>query len=349
MTTVRLPFALGSNLVFSSDGTRLFFRSPSGELWSADVPQKGGAPALHRHDGYAAEGTAVAVGWLEDRLAVVSVRGDTLFASHGSPGVNFAPSGELRLSIAGSGLVLGGGRLEPYVRWCAEINPVEELPIAMTLVRGDDDRLFVVWQSPFGDPPSIEVVAEEVSAIAALGPGVTATTIAVGRRPARPKPPRRTLFRCRPPSPRTTAVVFELSRRCGWEPGNCSILEDERPPRAFVGYAGSHSGGGLVALERVGGGWIVGRPERRLGVDVIFEALPSGERVVGVVDDGSRRDRGALVVVDSERRRLSLVDEHRQRKVIIVEDHPVEHIAFSLVEPVAAYVRNAELCFAWLR
>jgi hypothetical protein len=54
-------------------------------------------------------------------------------------------------------------------------------------------------------------------------------------------------------------------------------------------------------------------------------------------------------VLDSERLRLSVLDEHGNRRIIFEEDRPAQHIAFSLVEPLAAYVRDDELCFAWLR
>jgi hypothetical protein len=348
MSAVELPFALGSNLVFSADGKHLFLRSASGELWSADTPHAQGdsPPRLHRLDQYAAEGMAVAAGWLEDRLAVISVRGDVLFASHGLSGVSFEPSSALRVPIAGSGLVLARtNRLDPYVRWPGETNPVEELPMALTLVRGDDGSLFVLLRWPYGssEEAKLDLLAEEVSALGALDGSAMATIVVVGRLAQRPEP-RRVFHRVG----RNPPEAVELSRRfVGWEPGRWRLLEGDRPPRALPGYPGARFLGtfGLLAFERSSGAWAVLRSYDRLTPDSLFD-VASGDEVVGVVDDGTGHDRALLVVRDPEGRSLSLLDVHGHKRVVVSEHRPIEQVAFSLVEPVAAYVGGGQLCFA---
>jgi hypothetical protein len=81
---------------------------------------------------------------------------------------------------------------------------------------------------------------------------------------------------------------------------------------------------------------------------LIFSDIRTGDEVVGVVDDGTGHDRALLVVRHSEGRSLSLLDEHGHKRVIVSERWPIETAAFSLVEPVAAYVSGGQLWFAWL-
>jgi hypothetical protein len=350
MSTVELPFAAGSNLVFSADGERLFLRSASGELWSATTPRAQGdsPPPLECHDEYAAEGMAVAAGWLEGRLAVLGVRGDVLFASHGLSGVNFEPSSALRVPIAGSGLALARtNRLDPYLRWPGETNPMEELPMALTLVRSDDDRLCALlgWPLGGGQEAQFDLLAEEVSALAALDGSAMAKILVVGRPAMRPAP-----RRLRPGARRNPPAVIELSRRfVGWEPGIVRSLEGDRPPRALPGYPGARFLGtfGLLARERSTGAWAAWRGHDEPAPDIVFH-IATGDEVVGVVDDGTGQDRTLLVVRDSERRSLSLLDEHGHKRVVIAEHRPIEQVTFSLVDPVVAYVSGGRLCFARL-
>src|SRR5438045_8410523 len=83
----RLPCELTSNLVFSSDAQMLFGLSARGDLVSLKVPfAPGEAPDPPSILSAAEHGAFVAAGWLEGRLATITVKGVELALSHGFPG-----------------------------------------------------------------------------------------------------------------------------------------------------------------------------------------------------------------------------------------------------------------------
>src|SRR4051812_13315853 len=127
--TSSVPSAWSSNLVFASDGRRIFGLDASGDLGSVRVPESpsdSAGPVVREH---AASGGAIVVaGWLEGRLATAIVRGGDLELSHGEYGLNLAPSRPAQIPLAETGFRrTASRRLDPYLRWWQEVSPEEEL------------------------------------------------------------------------------------------------------------------------------------------------------------------------------------------------------------------------------
>jgi hypothetical protein len=98
--SVALPFEVDSNLLFSADGRHLFARSDAADLWVVDVPEDSWAPlpapALAER---ASQGFVIAAGWLDDRVATLTVRDGVLVASHGEWNVAAQASTPLEVAL----------------------------------------------------------------------------------------------------------------------------------------------------------------------------------------------------------------------------------------------------------
>ncbi len=214
MPSVALPFEVDSNLLFSADGRHLFARSDARDLWVVDVPEDSRAPLLAPALAErASAGFVIAAGWLDDRVATLTVRNGVLVASHGEWNVAAQASTPLEVALGPENTIATAParRLDPYLRWWIEINPVEEWPVSRTLVCTDENRLLalrfpnVPWEEKESFAPRLEVVALDV--VTALPfQADSLSSVFIGRLPPEPPRPRGSLDSCgdaripRPPS-----------------------------------------------------------------------------------------------------------------------------------------------------
>jgi hypothetical protein len=319
---LRLPSPWASSLVHSDDGARVFGVAQDGDLWSVEVPRDfSRPPALARREREASEGAVVAAGWIEDRLATVAVRGAELELSHGEYGLNLAPSCALRVPL-GPIRLAARTRLDPYVRWWQEVNPVEELFGGVSLVRGADDRLFAVaaWRDEGELRTQVTPVADDVTALALREDHASAVIVGrVGE----------------------TRGIFLLNRQLTGSPGLLRRIEGRTPLRAVTGFPGgtltaSHF---AVAVEETPGTWSV----HHVGTSHDGERRPSAvvvERghVIGVADAG-------LVVLDDTRTSLSWV-RPGGRTPLVQGSETIASASVNPMAPVVAFVtEGAELGF----
>jgi hypothetical protein len=336
-----------SNLVFSSDGRRIFALSAEGDLQSAPVSGRDETPVALETVRRASEGAVIAAGWIEDRLATIAVVGGDLEISHGDYGIADGPSRPARAPIQGSGLKLTPRRrLDPYVRWWEEVVPEESLVGAITLVRDDDDRLFVVnaWRP---ETRMLQLIGEQVTGLLPVDDHRHSAFI--GRSPApRPEPRRWFPRRARSREERPLMAIWYLNRQSHGEYVGHRFPGDG-PFRAF-GSCASGPGGtigtdlhdyGLWAVEQRPRVWTT--VSRTGSVEVPVD--PSDE-VVGIVGRGAGGE-ASLVVHDAAARLLSTLN-HRGRRAALQVPTPLAEIAVSPVEPLVASLAGGVLSFARL-
>ena len=317
-------------------------------MQSAEVPRRADAPVALTTVRRAAEGAVIAAGWIEDRLATIAIVGGDLEISHGDYGIERGPSRLARAPLEGSGLRLTPGRrLDPYVRWWQEVIREEWLVGAITLLRDDEDRLFVVhaW-----DPETrmLELIGEQVTGMLPVDDHHHSAFI--GRSPP-PRPERRRWFRRRAgnrPDPRRPTAIRYLNRRAlGSYLGH--LFPGDGPFRAF-GSCASGPGGtvgtdiddyGLWAVEQRPGVWTM--VSRTGGVEV---PIDPDDEVVGIVRRGAGGE-ASLVVHDAGAGVLSLLNQRGRRAALRLPVTPAE-IAVSPVDPLVAYVADGTLSFATL-
>jgi hypothetical protein len=335
-----------SNLVFSSDGRRVFALSAGGDLQSAEVPRSGsGRAEAVRTERPASAGAVIAAGWLEGRLATIAVVDGDLEVSHGDYGIDSGPSEPCRAPLAGSGLKLTPGRrLDPYVRWWQEVIREEGLLGAITLVRDDDDRLHALFAWRDGCR-KVGLVGERVTALIPFDEERHAAFVGRGA-PLRPHGGWWVRWRARvhAASHVRPMAIHRLDRR-----GQFALLGRKLPGdgsfRAFAVQAPSGASGltwddvGLWAVEQRAGVWAIAT----LGesVDVV---VPPGREVVGVVGHGVA-GAPALVLREADGSTLSLFNERGHRTCVRAQAR-LGAVAVSPVDPVIAYLAGNELAFA---
>jgi hypothetical protein len=343
---VRLPFVVASNLVFSSDGGRVFMRSADGDLWSVNVPAHPEEMAAPPHmELPASQGIVTAVGLLEGRLAVIRVTEEEIEASHGDAGVGGQPSKPLRLRLAASGLVLGdASRLDPYVLWWGDVDQMCEELVGLTLVRGRDDRLFAL--TPHGQQ-AFDPIAEEVTLLASAEDEGYATVF-VGRTPS--PQPRSWLVGLFRRSEDNSPAIYELSTRWPWAPGPCRKLRSGPSPQAVAGYPGPGTFSyRLVGYEEGNGIWIgTWRWLEGPSCECRFIA-PKTHKVVGIVrEPEASRGEVALIVQDASKDGLWLLGPEGTPRPFVSGPMPIERVECCPSRPLIAYVRDAYLHFLWL-
>jgi hypothetical protein len=343
-TRVTLPEPWVSNLVCASDGRTLFGLTAKGDLESVPVPgdPDEGPPRVERLRA-GSSGVVLAAGWLEGRLATIALVDDELELSHGESGVDGAPSEAARIPVAGTELRLAGrgGRLDPYARWWQEINPVEELMTAISLVRDDDDRLFSVamWRENRALRVNVQLAAEEVVALASFDEA--GATVIVGRAPSPPPVAGLKRLWARPAPVRQG--VFRLDWRAGL--GLCrSIDAPEAPARAFVGGSGGSlmGGCGLFAFAVAAPTWTIVDDGSAVDVEV-----PVDEEVVGVAAAPSAAEPSSLIVRGFANRTLALRRPGGTRPLVETSES-ITAVAVIPRAPLVAYLAGSELCFVRL-
>lgn len=335
-----------SNLVFSSDGRRIFALSAEGDLLSAPVSGRDETAVALTMVRRAAEGAVIAAGWIEDRLATIAIVDGDLELSHADYGIDGGPSGPARAPIEGSGLALTPGRrLDPYTRWWQEVVREESLVGAITLIRDHHDRLFVIdaWRP---ETRTISLLGELVTGLLPVDDHRHSAFI--GRSvPRRPEPrhwfQRRS--RHREGSPRTAAIHYLNRQSLGSSRGHA--FQGDGPFRAFGSCASGPGGAigtdiddfGLWAVEQRPRVWTM--VSRAGSVEVSIEP---GDEVVGIVGRGAG-GQPSLVVRDAGV--LSLLNQRGRRPAVHVPASLTE-IAVSPVEPLVAYLADGALSFARL-
>jgi hypothetical protein len=338
-----------SNLVFSSDGGRIFILSRGGDLLSAEVPRRADGPVDLETVRRAADGAVIAAGWIEDRLATIAIVAGDLEISHGDYGIDIGPSRPARASLEGSGLRLTPGlRLDPYVRWWQEVVREEGLVGALTLIRDDEDRLFAVhaWRA---ETRMLELIGEQVTRLLPVDDHHHSAF--VGRSPLR-RPESRGWFRRRAGNRaelRRQTAIWYLNRRAFDAAVAGHSFPGDGPFRAF-GSCASGPGGtlgtdiddyGLWAVEQRPGVWTM---VTRTGcVEVPIE--PHDE-VIGIVGRGAGGE-ASVVLHQTDAGVLSLLN-HRGRRAALRLPPSVAEIAVSPVEPLVAYLADDTLSFARL-
>lgn len=345
MAGVRLSFVVASNLVFSSDGARVFLRSTDGDLWSVNVPAHPGEMATPHMELPASQGIVTAVGLLEGRLATIRVTEGEVEASHGDAGVGGRPSKPLRRRLAGSGLLLSDtGRLYPYVLWWGDVDQMCDERVGLTLVRGTDDRLFALIAN---GEQAFDPIAEEVTLLASAdeeGYG----TLFVGRMPSpQPRPWLVGLFRR---GEDHSPAIYELSTRWPWAPGPCRKLRSGPSPQAIAGYPGPGTFKyGLVGYEESSGIWI-GTWSWPDGPSCECRFIvPRAHQVVGIVrEPEANRGEVALVVQDPSKDGLWLLGPEGAPRPLVGGPMPIERVECCPSRPLIAYVSDTYLHFLWL-
>lgn len=340
MPSIDLPFALDSNMVFASDGRHLFLRSAAGELWSVDVPRATDAPLpAPRLELSAAEGTVLAAGWFEGRLAVVRIVGDDVVASHGIMGHDFATSRPLRArGVADRFVQKDSHHLDPYVVWWGGIGEMDERGIALTLVPSRDG-LALLGHDGSGEPVPLRIVAEAVRWVAPLGVDGLGT-IVIGKLPS---PATKAGERApRVDSLTERLAILEFTRRGLWRPIRHARLDNEPVGSVLAGCGGGAIGSfGVVSYERRPGEWKIlwegGACDRRVS---------AGVDVVGAVGHGAD---ASLLVRSADARALYLAGAGEEARGLVQPAAPIEAIACSLAEPRIAWLSAGRLHVVALR
>jgi hypothetical protein len=342
---------VGSNLVFSSDGRRLFALSADGDLQSVEVPRGAGGPAPpFRTERRAAEGRVIAAGWLDGRLATIAVVGGDLEASHGDYGLAGGPSTPCRAPLAGSGLeVTPGRRLDPYVRWYEQVVPEESLVGAITLIRDDHDRLYALQGWSDGER-ILQHLGDQVTALAGFEEDRHAAFVgrlAPSRHHYSGWLERRRAEKRAAAQERPMYIAYLNRRAISAQPG--PKLAGDGSFRAFGvespelpgPYGRSPDDFGLWAVEQRAGIWTLVWLHGTADV-----AVAPGDAVVGVVARGPGGAPG-LVLRAEDGCELALLNAQGRRASLRAEA-PIDAIAVSPVEPLVAYTAGGALWFARL-
>lgn len=357
MRTVRtrLPCELTSNLVFSSGGEKIFGLSQEGDLVCVDVPANPDAvptaPSVRRR---AENGAFIAAGWLEGRLGTITLSGNELLLSHGwsgevgvgtsKPSTVHLDRSEMRISAT--------ARLEPYVRWFREVNPIECWHLADTLLRDDDERLFNLSAEPGKVTEcAAYLVAEDVRAVAGSEEHRDAVFVGRERRTqTTPEPPRWFGLKRKPRDEPTLRRhwLFRTTTSSGIlsvdVPGN-----ELDPSVALVQFHGSDKLVTAVARHPDTQRWTLAWYRDALDPHVHREDfdLQPGETCVGVALTPSREP--ALVLLDASKRRLFASSQ--DRSTLYESDAAIDEVAVAPEGPQLLAIRAVrdELVFCWPR
>jgi hypothetical protein len=312
-----------SNLVFSSNGRKLFARAQGGGVVSIGVPNspRAGAsqPKLYVPR---SRKQVVAAGWHQRNAIVATAEGDRLELT--------TVKGRSWLGIDQSAPLPAGS----FVSEPDRITSIVFLRYGPKLVPLVPDAAGTLFElGDFFEAP-IEVVARDLKAIAARGDRVV--LVARGHElddmGLRPRPaaagPRPDLL----PAGSGFAMAV-MSAHYAEKPPQIVPLDGDGTFEAFFGWPGHHFlHNPLLAVQQRGRAWSL---HAATGVLELFP--DEGATVVGVTFDAGEAGGPSLVLLDRDRRRLSLVGRKTSRALLPSAD-PIVHVAASHAGPEIAYL-----------
>lgn len=317
LLTLRVNASL-ADISFSPERSTLLLLTLENRLLSVEASEAGHAAPSVRNEWIAPEGRViVAAGWLEGRVAVVSLGGGELQLSHGVPGLEGGASSNAQVMLEGNGphfAELVSPRFDPYVRWWQEINPIEQCLVAVSLLRDAREHLFAIaiWQEGGQYLSRLTLVAERVSGFSGWderGSAAFTGTVAGVR------------------------GVFALDRR-STAPIPLQHLVGDASFRTFFAWRGTPDRRLLSAIEQAPNTWLLSAPGAPSAV-----MLDAGEEAVGLA---APLGDASLVVLGPDRCDLSLIRAgsrtHHFRAVAAIT-----RVAVHPTLPLLAYVAAGEV------